>query len=158
MLRLFILAATAVVTFAQLGCAPATYQKTDTGEPPTLAMATQTWTGASYDALPAVDDLMIQADSQIAASNWDLAEEKLERALRISPDYAPAWSRLSQIALYRNEPQRAIQMAKRSNSHAGNSVDLKLLNWQFIRQASEMMEDADGVQNASKNIYILQSL
>jgi Flp pilus assembly protein TadD len=158
MLRLLILAAAAVFAFAQLGCAPATYQKTDSGEAPTLAMATQTWTGASYNALPAVDDLMIQADSQIAASNWDLAEEKLERALRISPDYAPAWSRLSQIALYRNEPQRAIQMAKRSNSHAGNSADLKLLNWQFIRQASELLEDADGVQNANKNIYILQSL
>ena len=158
MLRLLILAATAVFTLVQLGCAPATYQKADSGEPPTLAMATETWTRASANALPAVDDLMIQADSQIAASNWGLAEEKLERALRISPDYAPAWSRLSQIALYKNEPQRAIQMAKRSNSHAGNSVDLKLLNWQFIREASEMLEDADGVQNASKNIYILQSL
>ena len=158
MLRLLILAATAVITFAQFGCAPATYQKPDSGEPPTLAMANQAWTGASANALPAVDDLMNQADGQIAASNWDLAEEKLERALRISPDFAPAWSRLSQIALYRNEPQRAIQMAKRSNSHAGSSVELKLLNWQFIRQASEMLDDDDGVQNASKNIYILQSL
>jgi hypothetical protein len=158
MLRLLTLSALAVITLAQLGCAPATYQKTDSGEPPTLAMATETWTRASRDALPAVDDLMMQADSQIAASNWDLAAEKLERALRISPDYAPAWSRLSQIALYNDDPQRAIQMAKRSNSHAGNSVELKLLNWQFIRQASEMLDDAEGAQNASKNIYILQSL
>ena len=145
-------------TLVLAACAPTSYQKTDSGELPSLAMATETWARTSGRALPAVDDLMMQADSQIAASNWDLASEKLERALRISPDYAPAWSRLSQIALYKEDPQRAIQMAKRSNSHAGKSVELKLLNWQFIREASEMLEDTEGVQNASKNIYILQNL
>ena len=148
----------AVIALAQAACAPVPYQKTDTGEAPTLAMATETWTRSSTAALPAVDDLMKQADNQIAVSNWEVASEKLERALRISPDYAPAWSRLSQIALYKDDPQRAIQMAKRSNSYAGNSVELKLLNWQFIRQASEMLDDTEGVQNANKAIYILQSL
>ena len=49
-------------------------------------------------------------------------------------------------------------MAKRSNSHAGNAVELKLLNWQFIREASEMQGDIEGVSNANKAIYILQSL
>ena len=158
MLRQLTWAAIVVVLLAQTACAPAPYRTTDTGEAPTLAMATETWTRTSTAALPAVDDLMNQADSEIALNNWDLASEKLERALRISPDYAPAWSRLSQIALFRDDPQRAIQMAKRSNSHAGNSVELKLLNWQFIREASEMLEDAEGVQNANKAIYILQSL
>ncbi len=158
MLRLLILPTMVTATLMLAACAPTSYQKTDTGELPSLAMATETWVRTSGKALPAVDDLMMQADSQIAASNWDLASEKLERALRISPDYAPAWSRLSQIALYKEDPQRAIQMAKRSNSHAGKSVELKLLNWQFIREASEMLEDTDGVQNASKNIYILQNL
>jgi len=158
MIRQLILVTIAGLVLTQTACAPATYQKTDTEALPTLAMATQDWQRASGSALPAVDDLVNQADAQIAMSNWDVASEKLERALRISPDYAPAWSRLSQIALYRQEPQRAIQMAKRSNSHAGNAVELKLLNWQFIREASEMLDDAEGVQNASKAIYILQSL
>jgi hypothetical protein len=49
-------------------------------------------------------------------------------------------------------------MAKRSNSHAGNAVELKLLNWQYIRKASQMLGDTEGVQNASKSINILQSL
>ncbi len=148
----------AVIVLTQTACAPVSYQKPDAGEVPSLAMATDTWSRASATALPAVDDLVNQADSQIAMNNLDVASEKLERALRIAPDFAPAWSRLSQIALYKENPQRAIQMAKRSNSHAGNSVELKLLNWQFIRQASEMMDDIEGVQNASKAIYILQSL
>lgn len=158
MLRPFIFAVIAAIALALMSCAPAGYQRTDTGEVPSLAMATETWQQSSAVALPAVEDLMLQADGQIVHNNWDLAAEKLERALRISPDYAPAWSRLSQIALYEDDPQRAIQMAKRSNSHAGNAVALKLLNWQFIREASEMLDDVEGVQNANKAINILQSL
>ena len=160
MIRQILYSVTSVILLAQLACAPSGYQKSeiDTGDVPDLAMATHTWQQASSDALPAVDDLMHQADSQIAVNNWDVASEKLERALRIAPDYAPAWSRLSQISLFKDDPQRAIQMAKRSNSHAGNSVALKLLNWQFIREASAMLEDIEGVQNANKAISILQSL
>ena len=156
------LTAIAAIILAQMSCAPAGYQKTQpgtlSGQPITLAMATDTWQNVSGTALPAVDDLIMQADAQIAENNWEAASEKLERALRISPDYAPAWSRLSRIALSKEDPARAIQMAKRSNSHAGNAVELKLLNWQFIREASEMQGDIEGVQNASKAIYILQSL
>ena len=158
MFRRLLLTALAALILMQLSCAPAGYQKPDSEAVPTLAMATDTWQNVSVSTLPAVEDLMQQADAQIALSNWDLASEKLERALRISPDYAPAWSRLSHIALYRENPARAIQMAKRSNSYAGDSVNLKLLNWQFIREASVMQGDIEGVQNANKAIYILQSL
>jgi hypothetical protein len=158
MFRQLISTAIAVIILALMSCTPSGYQKTDTDAAPTLAMATETWQQATGNALPAVEDLMKQADEQIAVRNWDVASEKLERALRMSPDYAPAWSRLSRIALSKADPARAIQMAKRSNSHAGNSVDLKLLNWQFIRDASEMQGDVEGVQNANKAIYILQNL
>lgn len=158
MFRQLLFTTIAAMLIVQLSCAPAGYQKTDTAEPLTLAKATQTWQQESGTALPAVEDLMQQADQQIAMNNLDIASEKLERALRISPDYAPAWSRLSRIALFKDDPARAIQMAKRSNSYAGNSVDLKLLNWQFIREASVMLEDIEGVQNASKAINILHSL
>ena len=146
----------------QLSCAPAGYQKTETvdaaDQSSALALATQTWQQGTATALPAVDGLIQQADTQIEVGNWDVASAKLERALRISPEYAPAWSRMSQIALYREDPQRAIQMAKRSNSYAGKSVELKLLNWEFIREASVMLDDIEGVQNANKAIYILQNL
>jgi hypothetical protein len=161
MFRRFIATATVAVIAAQLSCAPAGYQKTETGaaeQVTTLAMATQTWQQSSGGALPAVEDLVNQADAQIAMESWDVASEKLERALRISPGYAPAWSRLSHIALAKDDPARAIQMAKRSNSYAGNAVDLKLLNWEYIREASAMMDDTEGVQNAVKAINILQSL
>ena len=160
MFRPFLFAAIACILVMQLSCAPGTYQKPEGAaeQPLTLAMATKTWEQASGSALPAVEDLVNQADAQIAMRNLDVAAEKLERALRISPDYAPAWSRMAHIALDKADPARAIQMAKRSNSHAGNAVELKLLNWQYIRRASQMLGDTEGVQNASKSINILQSL
>ena len=160
-LHSFILIATSLSLFA---CAPSPYQRPDAepgvegGESTILAMAGQTWSGYSANTLPAVDELMKQADTLLAANNFDAASEKIERALRIDSDYAPAWSRLSSIALANNNPTRAIQMAKRSNSHAGNSIDLKKLNWEFIREASDMLNDVEGVENADKAIGILNSL
>ena len=146
----------------QLACTPVAYQRTEPDAAPekatTLAMASQTWQQTSASALPAVEDLVQRADAQIALRNLDVASEKLERALRISPDYAPAWSRMAHIALNEADPARAIQMAKRSNSHAGNAIELKLLNWQYIREASQMLGDVDGVLNAEKSIKILNSL
>lgn len=161
MIRSFFFTLIISLLITQLSCAPAGYQKSEvetTAQSTTLAMATQTWQQASQTSLPAVEDLVNRADAQIARRNLDVAAEKLERALRISPDYAPAWSRMAHIALDQAEPARAIQMAKRSNSHAGNSVELKLLNWQYIRKASQMLGDIEGVDNASKSINILRSL
>lgn len=146
----------------QAACTSGGYQRTESDQlsekATTLAMASQTWQRTSASALPAVEDLVQRADAQIALRNLDVASEKLERALRISPDYAPAWSRMAHIALNEADPARAIQMAKRSNSHAGNAIELKLLNWQYIREASQMLGDVDGVLNAEKSIKILNSL
>jgi tetratricopeptide (TPR) repeat protein len=152
------------VSLSLFACAPSPYQRPDaeagidSDESTILAMAGQTWSGYSENTLPAVDELMKQADTLLAANNLDAASEKIERALRIDSGFAPAWSRLSSIALANNNPTRAIQMAKRSNSHAGNSIELKKLNWEFIREASDMMNDVEGMENADKAIGILNSL
>jgi Tfp pilus assembly protein PilF len=150
------------ISLSLFACAPSPYQRPETGidsgDSTILAMAGQTWSGYSENTLPAVDELMKQADTLLAVNNLDAASEKIERALRIDSGYAPAWSRLSSIALTNNNPTRAIQMAKRSNSHAGNSIELKKLNWEFIREASDMLNDVEGMENADKAIGILNSL
>ena len=145
------------ILVVQFSCAPVSDEvvRPEAEEPETLAMV---WQQVAGNPLPAVQGLMQQADAEIAMRNWDVASEKIERALRISSDYAPAWSRLSHIALHNNEPARAIQMAKRSNSHAGNSVQLKLINWEFIRTASVMLNDQEGIDTADRAINILRSL
>ena len=119
-------------------------------------MATQTLRDSGIRANPAVEGLMQQADALIDDNKIDLAEEKIERALRIAPDYAPGWSRLSRIALDRNDPARAIQMAKRSNSCAGDAVELKRLNWRIIRDARLSLNDTEGVEQADAAIRRLQ--
>lgn len=141
--------------FALAACT-STGTQPDTDAPLTLAMATQTLRDSGIHANPAVEGLIQQADALIENDSLELAEEKIERALRISPDYAPGWSRLSQIALSRNDPSRAIQMATRSNSYAGNAVALKRLNWRIIREARLSLNDPDGVAKADAVLRRLQ--
>lgn len=157
--RLFIIACLAA-GLAQFGCVPTAYQRPggEISQPEMRAMAARAWSQYAGTNLPAVDDLMQQADALVAAGNLDAASEKIERALRIAPHFAPAWSRMASIALAGGNPARAIQMAKRSNSHAGNSAGLKKLNWEFIRQASMQLNDIEGVENADRAIGILNSL
>jgi Tfp pilus assembly protein PilF len=149
-----ILYQTACVSFCLFALAACSSLETQpqAGGQDTLAMATQTLRSSGIRANPAVESLMQQADTLIENNNLDLAEEKIERALRISPDYAPGWSRLSRIALGRNDPARAIQMAKRSNSCAGDAVELKRLNWRLIRDARQSLNDTEGVEQADAAI------
>lgn len=71
--------------------------------------------GRQAAAPPAVIKLTGQADEDIAKSDWKAAQNSLERLLRIAPDYAPGWSRMAWLALQTNHPERARELATRSN-------------------------------------------
>jgi len=114
--------------------------------------------GRQAAASPAVIQLTGQADAEIARSDWKSAQNTLERLLRISPDYAPGWSRMAWLALQTSKPERARELATRSNSYATGRIDLKILNWQFFRQASVMLNDQGEVQRADRNIHALENL
>ena len=105
----------------------------------------------------AVKALLKQADVFILYNALEQASDKLERLLRIEPTYAPAWSRLSWIALQSHYPGRAKQMAQRSNSYAHDNNKLKVLNWSFIRQASQQMNDFEAVHRAERMIETLET-
>jgi len=77
--------------------------------------------------------------------------------LRVKSSYAPAWSRMSWLALEVNSPKRAVQMAKRSNSFARGNRQLQSLNWSFIRDASQMLNDDEAYQRAGQKIDSLQA-
>lgn len=106
----------------------------------------------------AINVLIDEADVLIENQAYNAASDKLERALRIKPEYAPAWSRLSWLALQMDAPQRSIQMAKRSNSFAFSDPELQLLNWSFIRDASQQLNDDVGYQRANQKIESLNAL
>lgn len=105
----------------------------------------------------AINVLLDEADLLIEDQAYNAAADKLERALRIKPEYAPAWSRLSWLSLQTNSPARSIQMAKRSNSFAFSDPELQLLNWSFIRTASEMLNDDETYYRANKKIESLKA-
>ena len=106
----------------------------------------------------AINVLLSEIDALIEVKAYDAAEDKLERVLRIKSAYAPAWSRLSWLALEEDSPKRAIQMAKRSNSFAYENIDLQSLNWSFIRDASQVLGDDENYQRATQKIESFQTL
>ena len=105
----------------------------------------------------AINVLLDEADMLIEDQAYNEAADKIERALRIKPEYAPAWSRLSWLALQMDSPERSVQMAKRSNSLAFSDPELQVLNWSFIRAASEVLNDEDTYQRANQKIESLNA-
>ncbi|NOQ87786.1 MAG: hypothetical protein GQ550_02590 [Gammaproteobacteria bacterium] len=104
----------------------------------------------------AINVLLDEADVLIEKKAFNAAADKLERVLRIKPEYAPAWSRLSWLALQMNSPERSVQMAKRSNSFAFSDPELQALNWSFIRTASKELNDEDSYHRANQKIESLK--
>jgi len=114
------------------------------------------WQLTAADKFEAINVLLDEADVLIENRAFNAASDKLERALRINPEHAPAWSRLSWVALQMNAPDRSVQMAKRSNSFAYANPDLQALNWRFIRAASKAMNDEDAYHRANQKIEALK--
>lgn len=105
----------------------------------------------------AINPLLKEVDALIEKHQFNTAIDKLERVLRIKPKYAQAWSRLSWLALETNTPKRSMQMAKRSNSFAFSNSKLQMLNWTFIRSASEALDDDVAYKRADKKIKSLEA-
>jgi tetratricopeptide (TPR) repeat protein len=115
------------------------------------------WRPDNTGQFEAINVLLDEADMLIESRAYNSAVDKIERALRIKPEYAPAWSRLSWLALQMDSPERSIQMAKRSNSLAFSDPELQVLNWSFIRTASEVLNDEDSYQRANRKIESLKA-
>lgn len=103
----------------------------------------------------AVSQLLQQSDDLIAKAKYEQAGDKLERLVRIEPKFAQAWSRLAWMALKNNDAQRSHQLAQRSNSYSRNNTNLKLLNWQFIQKAGELLNSIDIIHQAEQMIKTL---
>jgi hypothetical protein len=115
------------------------------------------WSPYASGEHEAIRKLLDEADRLIENQSFDAASDKLERILRIKPQYAPAWSRLSWLALQVNSPERCVQMAKRSNSFAYSDPQLQLLNWSFIRDASQVLNDEESYYRANQKIESLKA-
>lgn len=105
----------------------------------------------------AVVNLVRLADKMIKYQQWQDAQVKLERTLRISSTYSGAWSRLSWLALREAKHNKAVQLALRSNSYTNENA-LKTLNWNFIRDAYRLLGDVDKMESANKKLQQLMEI
>ena len=117
----------------------------------------EAWSSDASANNDAINKLLNEVDMLIENQAYDAASDKLERILRIKPQYAPAWSRLSWVALQMNSAKRSVQLAKRSNSFAYSNPELQLLNWSFIRDASEVLHDEETYYRANQKIESLKA-
>lgn len=144
------------LSFVIVSCT--TVQPTDTDISGSMEYKYAAWKLSGSSEYRAINMLLIEADRMIDENALDEAADKLERILRIKPDYAPAWSRLSWVTMQSNQPARSVEMAKRSNSLARSDRELMLLNWTFIRAASQMLGDDDAYRQADRKIESLKSI
>jgi len=115
------------------------------------------WRPHQSDEYAAINVLLDEADVLMQRQAYDAAADKIERVLRIRPDYAAAWSRLSWLALQTDDPRRSVLMARRSNSLAQADPELQSLNWSFIRAASGVLNDEDSYFRANQKIESLKA-
>ena len=105
----------------------------------------------------AIAHLLQQADILMSEENYKQSADKLERLVRIEPRFAQAWSRLSWMALKNGDAKRSYQLAQRSNSYSRDNHRLKILNWQFIQKAGELLDDVNIIQQAQQMIMKLRN-
>jgi len=116
----------------------------------------EAWRPSHAGGFEAINILLDETDVLMANQAYDAAADKLERVLRIKPQYAPAWSRLAWLALQTDSPGRSVQMAKRSNSFAYSVPELQSLNWSFIRAASKSLQDEKTYNRANQEMEALK--
>ena len=114
------------------------------------------WNENNIDNM-AVVNLVRQADKMIKYQQWQDAQVKLERALRISTTYSGAWSRLSWLSLREAKLNKAVQLALRSNSYT-KEVSLMRLNWTFIRDAYRLLGDNEKMETANSMLQQLTEI
>ncbi len=106
---------------------------------------------------PAIAALIKQADLKIEQKQWSSSISIIERALRINPKQAEAWTRMAVAHLGNNNAEQAIHMAKRANAYTGKNSKLKSYNWLLMSRAYKILNKLDAAKSAAlKSQKIMQ--
>jgi predicted Zn-dependent protease len=103
---------------------------------------------AAQASSPAVMSLLKAADTQAKAGHREQAAAALERALDLSPRNPFIYQRLAAVRLSQGQVGQAEQLARKSNSVAGDNPFVKAGNWQLIARARRSTGDAQGARAA----------
>ena len=96
----------------------------------------------------AVIALVKNARDDMSAGRLGQAAASLERALRIEPRNPTLWHELARVNLHQGQASQAAQFASKSNSFAGENVQLRAANWRLIGQALTQTGDQAGAEAA----------
>jgi uncharacterized membrane-anchored protein len=94
------------------------------------------------DSRSAVVSLIMDAKTYFENDQLEQSAALLERALRIMPHDPYLWHNLAGVRLTQEDWNRAANLAKKSNSLAGDDStykELRVRNWVLITQACEGM-------------------
>jgi predicted negative regulator of RcsB-dependent stress response len=105
---------------------------------------------ASMSENRAVVALLDQAQAESDAGKHEAAGASLERALRIEPRNPWVWQELAQVRLAEGQYDKAISLARKSNSFAGKKHRVQAENWQVIGKARVAQGDSAGADQAFK--------
>lgn len=98
----------------------------------------------------AIVALLGQADLYRSSGDSSNEAATVERALRIEPNNARLWSRLSAIRLEQGRPRQTEQLALKSNALAKGDQRLQAKNWRLIARARWALDDSDGARRAER--------
>jgi predicted Zn-dependent protease len=104
---------------------------------------------AAQVSSPAVMSLLNVADTQAKAGHREQAAAALDRALDLAPRNPFIYQRLAAVRLTQGQAGQAEQLARKSNSVAGDNPFVKASNWRLIAEARHNDGDAKGARAAS---------
>lgn len=83
----------------------------------------------------AATTLVTQAHTQIHAGNYGLAEETIERALRIEPDNPVLWVELGQVWMAEGDAAQADGTSRRALALAAGDRQVEASAWRLIAES-----------------------
>lgn len=106
-------------------------------------------------SIPAFNSLLNIAREQIAQSKWADAEQTLTRAQRMAPDSPTVYAYFAEIAIKRQQWNRADSMARRGLLLTQNPAQQRTF-WQIVLLSAQQQNNPRGVQEAQRQLSQLR--
>lgn len=97
---------------------------------------------------PAVGSLVIAANENTQAGNYDSAAASIERAIRIEPRNAALYYKLAVLRLNQSKPRLAEDIARKAALLAADDNNLRKHSWLLIANARQLQNNFAGAQKA----------